>query len=70
MQQWRWLGYGMALALVLQYLVQWASHLPIWQRLMQRFIWWRHGGTGAGDPSPSLGTWLLQPPGLSTWCMS
>ena len=56
MQQWRWLGYGVVIALVLQYALQWASHLPIWQRLVQRFIWWRYGGTGAGDSGPSLGT--------------
>ena len=55
MRQWRWLGYGMVVALVLQYLVQWAGHLPIWQRLRQRFIWWRHGSTGAGEAGISLG---------------
>ena len=43
MQHWRWLGYGVALAMLLQYTLHWASHLPVWQRLQQRFIWWRHG---------------------------
>ena len=56
-QQWRWLGVGVALAILLQYTLQWASHLPIWQRVVQRFIWWRQGGPIGGRPPPSaLGT--------------
>lgn len=32
---------GAAVALAAQYAVQWLGHLPWWQRISRRFIWWR-----------------------------
>ena len=64
-QQWRWLGVGVALAILLQFTLQWASNLPIWQRVVQRFIWWRQGGPVGGRPPPSAMGAPLAPP--SCW---
>lgn len=41
-RDWRLLAAGAALALAAGASVQWLSHLPWWQRVLRRFIWWSH----------------------------
>ncbi|KAK9807914.1 hypothetical protein WJX73_000677 [Symbiochloris irregularis] len=51
---WKWLVWGALFALVAQYVVQWLSYLPLWQRLKTRFIWWKNSVNKEADQSRSF----------------
>ena len=42
-RDWQLLAAGAFLALAFHVAAKWISHLPIWQRLVRRFIWWKDG---------------------------
>lgn len=49
-REWQFLTIGALLALSLHVAIQWLLHLPFWQRLVQRFIWWKDGFVPDGSP--------------------
>ena len=42
-RDWQFLLIGAAAAFCIYVAAQWASGLPVWRRLVQRFIWWKDG---------------------------
>jgi hypothetical protein len=58
-RDYRFLLLGGILAVVTNVFLAWASHLPLWQRIVRRFIWW---GSKA-PPSDPYGPYT----GAATW---
>jgi len=59
---------GAGLALCAHYVLQWLGHMPWWQRISRRFIWWRADavpynpyGAYAGAYSYWLVEWICFP---------
>ena len=64
----RFLFAGAALALAAHTGLQWLGHMPWWQRISRRFIWW-HGDAPPHGPYGSYagaGPYILAP-GLCSW---
>lgn len=48
-RDWRLMVVGAVLALLANVFLAWSSHLPLWQRVVHRFIWW---GRRKASPGP------------------
>ena len=51
-KDWQLILLGALCASFINFAAQWASKLPAWRRLIQRFIWWKDGFT---PPAPPVG---------------
>lgn len=46
--------WGALFALAVQFVVQWLSYLPLWQRLKTRFIWWKNSVSKDADQNSTF----------------
>lgn len=53
-RDWQFLLIGAATAFCLYVAAQWACKLPVWRRLVQRFIWWKDGVQPEATPAGML----------------
>jgi len=42
-RDWKFLLIGATVAFLLHVAAHWTSRLPVWQRLIRRFVWWKDG---------------------------